>query len=534
MTRDKHTAPNYPVLRAVLGNSFVDRHLVRNNPASFPDHLIASLPETHPDAPDWLVHLAELELTIHELKTGEGELFIPADILKAVINPDLRILDVPWLGLVSFYRAQLDGLTDPPVPVAGRELLLAWRSRDGEPRVRPADDEDLLALKMTGEGLSTDEVSAETGAPVAGLVRMLHQAHEEGLITLPPSGIARPPETHPKPKDDRLHFPEGVFVSPAFVLQWHITQRCDLSCRHCYDRSSRTDVALAEGYDILEQMARFCADRQVVGQVSFSGGNPVLHADFFRFYERAVALGLNVAILGNPCSPEILDRMCGIDKPVFYQVSLEGLEEHNDYIRGAGHFQRTLGFLEMLRERGIFSQVMLTLTAANQDQVVPLGEFLAGKTDSFTFNRLAPVGQGASLDCAPTDGFQEFLRAYLESARAHTHMRLKDNFFNILLGGEGGCFGGCTGSGCGAAFNFLSVICDGTVHACRKMDSPVGNLHESTLADVYDGAAASRYRAGSAACRECELRAGCGGCLAVVKGLGLDPFVDRDPYCPLG
>ena len=30
-------------------------------------------------------------------------------------------------------------------------------------------------------------------------------------------------------------------------------------------------------------------------------------------------------------------------------------------------------------------------------------------------------------------------------------------------------FGGCTGFGCGAAFNFMAVLPDGEVHACRKV-----------------------------------------------------------------
>jgi len=40
---------------------------------------------------------------------------------------------------------------------------------------------------------------------------------------------------------------------------------------------------------------------------------------------------------------------------------------------------------------------MLTLTRANLDQVLPLTEILQGRVDLFTFNRLALVGEGASL-----------------------------------------------------------------------------------------------------------------------------------------
>ena len=481
-------------------------------------------------------HLSELKQAVHDAKAclgTNGSLKFRKG-QNAFINPGLIILDVPWEGLLSYYKEQQDGADSPAPPVAGRELLLVWPNRDDEVRITPAEDSDLLALKLVGDGLALSEVAEETGAPAAGLARLLVRAHRKGLITLPPSKLARSCETHPRPEIDGPKFPEDVFASRSFVLQWHITQRCDLDCKHCYDRSPRSDVSLENGFMVLEQMARFCSDRLVVGQVSFSGGNPILHSNFFDFYAKAVALGLTPAILGNPCSATVLDRLCSIESPVYYQISLEGLEEHNNTIRGEGHFQRTMDFLEMLQERDIYSQVMLTLTAANQEQVIPLGEFLTSKVDSFTYNRLAPVGQGASLACAPTHDYSDFLRRYLEAAKRLPHMGLKDSLFNIPLHDTGSyCFGGCTGSGCGAAYNFLSVLGDGTAHACRKMDSVVGNIHESGLDAVYDDEVASQYRTGTMACRDCLFRAGCGGCMAVVKGLGLDPFVDRDPYCPL-
>jgi radical SAM protein with 4Fe4S-binding SPASM domain len=92
-------------------------------------------------------------------------------------------------------------------------------------------------------------------------------------------------------------------------------------------------------------------------------------------------------------------------------------------------------------------------------------------------------------------------------------------------------FGGCAGFGCGAAFNFLALLPDGEVHACRKFPSRIGNLAASTLHDIYEGEAARRYRRGSAACRECPIRPVCGGCLAVTHGFGRNIFVERDPYC---
>ena len=92
---------------------------------------------------------------------------------------------------------------------------------------------------------------------------------------------------------------------------------------------------------------------------------------------------------------------------------MEGLREHNDWIRGPGHFDRVMEFLEILKELNIYSMVMLTLTRDNMGQVIPLAERLQGKADSFFFNRLSQVGEGANLQGPGREEYAAFLEAYL-------------------------------------------------------------------------------------------------------------------------
>ena len=91
--------------------------------------------------------------------------------------------------------------------------------------------------------------------------------------------------------------------------------------------------------------------------------------------------------------------------------------------------------------------------------------------------------------------------------------------------------GGCTDFGCGAAFNFLALLPDGEVHACRKFPSLIGNLNTASLFDIYHTPLAGRYRQGPAACRDCRLWLVCRGCLASAHSLGRDVFSEKDPFC---
>ena len=286
---------------------------------------------------------------------------------------------------------------------------------------------------------------------------------------------------------------------------------------------------------ILEDLYEFCKSRNVRGQVSFTGGNPLLYPHFMELYHAASDLGFTLAILGNPAPRAKMERIVAVEPPAFYQVSLEGLQKHNDEIRGQGHYDRIMTFLDVLRDLGIYSMVMLTLTRDNIDHVLPLAGVLRNKADLFTFNRLSMVGEGAGLRLPSKKRYAVFLEEYVEASKGNPIIALKDNLINIVLQTEGmDLFGGCAGYGCGAAFNFISVLSDGEAHACRKFPSPIGNVLEDGIAGVYDSEEAKNYRSGCEACNRCTIRPVCGGCLAVSHSFGFDVLEERDPFCFMG
>jgi selenobiotic family peptide radical SAM maturase len=319
----------------------------------------------------------------------------------------------------------------------------------------------------------------------------------------------------------------------AFTLQWHLTNACEARCKHCYDRSPRAVLHLPAALAVLDDLVAFCARHRVRGHVCLTGGDPLLHPDFWEIYAAATARQLRTSILGNPVTGEVLDRIVRIQDPLCYQVSLEGLAAHDDEIRGEGHFERTLAFLHEARARAVTTHVMVTLTRDNLGEVLPLARSLRGLADRVSFNRLAREGEGAALAPVAQPELDRFLDAWVAAARAERHLGWKDNLLNPARARAGlPPFRGCTGHGCGAAFNFVALLPDGEVHACRKFPSPVGRLPEDRLDALWRSEAARRYRRGSAACRGCAIRDRCGGCLAVTHGEGLDPLAARDPHCP--
>lgn len=482
--------------------------------------------ETDVELPKFIADLARLEWILHQTREGPRP---PAQAPETItVNPSLTLVPVAWKNLASVIKPET---TETPVaPKPARTHVMIWRhAKTDTLHIRDADDADLLALKIIIEQIDPREAAAIGKVNVGAMHRALARGITLGTLMSPGSRIQRVGLPSRQPLDTF----EPFLTADTFTLQWHITQTCDLHCKHCYDRSDRgaplpVDTAIA----ILDEFYEFCRQMHVTGQVTFTGGNPLLYPYFTDVYKAAFQRGFGVAILGNPTPIEQIEQLLDVAKPLFFQISLEGLAAYNDYIRGNNHFERSLVFLDQLRQLDIYTMVMLTLTRDNIDQVLPLSRLLEERADHFTFNRLSTVGEGAQLMMPRKAKFEAFIRKYTTAAAESSLVGLKDNLINIIRAENGVApFGGCTGYGCGAAFNFVALLPDGEVHACRKFPSPIGNILESQLVDIYHSNLAQKYRRGSDACQDCSLSTVCRGCLAITYSHGLDVFKDKDPFC---
>ena len=515
----------YPLCRRVLGAEGWARLAAECEPDA-PEELalVAAARREALGLPAYLPELAALEWARRAVSGAEVE--FPAEVDAFEVNPTLDVQHLSW-RLTPLLDVAAEGPL--PEPQRGEEWALLWRDpRSGEGRAAAASQADLLAVKLAVEEITPERAAEMGGVAVHVIDEALAAAADKGLLLAPPSRLVRDTRAFP----DGPRTPQRHTVVHLFTLQWHITQVCDLHCRHCYDRSDRSAMTLEQGLRILRDLRAFCRDRRVGQHVCFTGGNPLMHPDLPALYRAAAEQGAVTSVLGNPAPRRQIEQLLDVQPPRHFQVSLEGLRAHNDDIRGTGHFDRTMEFLDVLRGLGVNSAVMLTLTADNVDQVLPLAELLRGRADYFTFNRLSPVGEGAHMHVPSRERYAAFLEDYVTASLSNPIMGLKDNLINIVLERRGmDAFGGCTGFGCGAAFNFLAVLPDGEAHACRKFPSPVGNVLEQGIASVYDGEPAARYRLGAAACAGCRLRPVCGGCLASARGFGLDIFAEKDPMC---
>lgn len=333
-----------------------------------------------------------------------------------------------------------------------------------------------------------------------------------------------------------------------FSFQWHITDDCDQRCKHCYIYSGHCDKKI-ESMD-WEQIVTtfyncldFCQEYDRLPYFYITGGDPILHPDFWKLLHLLKEHEIPFTILGNPF--HLNDEVCcklkkyGCQK---YQLSLDGSKETHDWFRKTGSYDCTLEKIECLNRNGIRSVIMTTVSKVNKDEIPALiDEVVRAKANVFAFARYVPSGNEVDSSMTAQE-YRDVLMACDQKFEewkkkgTKTFFNKKDHLWTLFDYEQGKIAlpersdmisGGCNCGNC-----HLTILPTGEVYACRRVaDSKVGNVLEDRLADLWITTMES-YRDYDRfeKCSRCRLLSLCRGCPAVAKGVN-GSFYARDPQC---
>jgi MoaA/NifB/PqqE/SkfB family radical SAM enzyme len=144
----------------------------------------------------------------------------------------------------------------------------------------------------------------------------------------------------------KINYP---LVSPQ-VIQISLTYGCNLRCRMC----SIANLLPQEEELSTEQIFHIIDEAKDYGikEVLLTGGEPFLRKDIFEICEYAHKNGLrsivttNGALIDNGLSEKIAKS-----KASHIHVSLDGLEETNDFFRGSGTFKKITSAINILNQQ---------------------------------------------------------------------------------------------------------------------------------------------------------------------------------------
>jgi len=190
-----------------------------------------------------------------------------------------------------------------------------------------------------------------------------------------------------------------------FYFQWHITERCNRACRHCYqDGRPAAELPLTDLVTIVDRMEDAVRKWGKKGTLSLTGGEPFirrddLHALMDRIDQSRYLIYYDILTNGMLISENEVRTLTKHPRLRRVQVSLEGATaKTNDAVRGSGGFDSTISAIRRLRNAGIDVSVMTTITKSNKDEIPALIERLSKEgVLTLALERLIPEGSGANL-----------------------------------------------------------------------------------------------------------------------------------------
>ena len=332
-------------------------------------------------------------------------------------------------------------------------------------------------------------------------------------------------------------------MQDSFYFQWHITNLCNLRCRHCYqeDFSDKKELDWPTLKRVADSITTTLEDWDKDAVITLTGGEPLVKKEFFLLLEylndKKQVSELNVITNLTVLDNIAISKLKKISKLKSIEFSLEGMSsQENDYIRGAGSFKKILSVLGLLKEHKQFElHLMFTLLRRNIKDIPKIFSFVKEQQiDGVILERFIPIGQSVSIkdevltkeDWKEVAGMlSEFCNISVERDDILTQrafwVKAKKSALELL------------GAPCIVGIDGLCIMPDATVFPCRRFNLPIGNLLDKDLDEIWknsDVLNALRKKSNlNGKCGSCLLKE-CQGCRALAYALTGD-FLSEDTQC---
>lgn len=304
----------------------------------------------------------------------------------------------------------------------------------------------------------------------------------------------------PRNEDSAIDAWESRRLSGLYL---HVTDRCNLQCSYCYRESSPR-------LSVLHDSAKVCAMLEFIKpfsvprlEVTFSGGEPLMHPGFREIVEMSSRLGYTNRLLtnGTLMHDEMADFIAAHFRGV--KISLDGPnEEIHSGTRGKGNFARVVRSVERLAARGARVSVQVTLTKSSLPHAAEIRDAIPDLPNvTVRYTPLLPMGRGSGME-----------HEYIDNDEFYNFSRSRGVGIQYVRGQRN--------RGCHAGAGSLSVADTGDVYPCHLFHSGpflFGNIFRDSFQDIFFGETARAFarsmdvEENNPVCRECELRFLCGG-----------------------
>jgi len=145
------------------------------------------------------------------------------------------------------------------------------------------------------------------------------------------------------------------------ILIWNFTNRCNLSCLHCYSKSTLDEKDTLSTEKILKTIPEL--KKAGIRFVIFSGGEPLTRKDIFEIAQAFKDEGIFTYLSTNGLyiNPSNVKKI--IDTFGYIGISIDGREEIHDRFRGLkGSFKKSMEAIKLIQKNGGKIGIRFTIT----------------------------------------------------------------------------------------------------------------------------------------------------------------------------
>lgn len=327
------------------------------------------------------------------------------------------------------------------------------------------------------------------------------------------------------------------------IVTLELTNECNLRCKHCYAYAGeRLENELT--YEEIKRLLRALHDAGTM-EIELSGGEPLLRPDLMKIINAAQSLDFEITLITNGIliKKETAKKLSDFSiKHV--QISLDGLKEAHEYIRGKGTFESTVRAIKELRDEDIKVAVRTTATKKSLNDIngivdlaVQLGVY------RFGFFRFFPAGRGMAYK-------EELMLNANEMLNLHrTIKNIYEDYGNKIeiIADPCGFFEGegfkklskkrnmlCP---CPGGKTWCLIKSNGIVSSCDVITTYAGNVREQKFGDIWEKAPIFKVfrefdpELLKGTCSSCKHKNVCSGYCRALAFLYTGDFYSEDPTC---
>lgn len=342
------------------------------------------------------------------------------------------------------------------------------------------------------------------------------------------------------------NFPDTVGCPSEFFVQYHITQRCNLSCSHCYQRNypHEDELSTIQIRDSLQDLSKMVFDWRnkydslLQGVVQLTGGEPLERCDWKEIADHCIDNSFHVVLLTNGTLLANDDALFLSESKIDVQISLDGLESTHERIRGSKSFNKALKGIEFLLNNQVNCSVCLTLMRSNVSEVMRLfNEINKMGITQFGISRYVPQN---NLDdqILSKDELCQFYKTVIDSNKHNNYkINCRDPLMGCSLSSDFQLSAVPSLDGCSIGFWGFCILHNGDIIPCSRLNIPLGNIQKDSLRHIW---ATSEllwnfrdFRNNlKGKCKDCIHIDRCRGCRAIAYAINHDCF-SEDPQCYL-